>query len=62
MSGTPALSDATYAALSAEFHERQLIDLVFLIGTYATLSMAFTTFGVPLDPGLDDENFDERNG
>lgn len=59
---TPALSDATYAALSAEFDERQLIDLVFLIGTYATLSMAFTTFGVPLDPGLDDENFDERNG
>jgi alkylhydroperoxidase family enzyme len=59
---TPALSDATYAALSAEFSERQLIDLVFLIGTYATLSMAFTTFGVPLDPGLDDENFDERNG
>lgn len=58
---TPALSDDTYAALSAEFDERQLIDLVFLIGTYATLSMAFTTFGVPLDPGLDDENFDEKD-
>jgi alkylhydroperoxidase family enzyme len=55
---TPALSDATYEALSAEFDERALIDLVFLIGTYSTLSMAFNTFGVELDPGMDAEDFD----
>jgi alkylhydroperoxidase family enzyme len=58
----PAIADATYAALAAELTERQLIDLVFLIGTYSLLSMAFNTFGVELDPGLDDENFDERTG
>lgn len=54
------ISDDTYAALSEEFSEKQLIDLIFLIGTYSTLSMAFNTFRVPLDPGLDDEHFDER--
>lgn len=59
LTDTPGLSDATYAALSAEFDEKQLIDLVFLIGTYSTLSMAFNTFGVPLDPGLDDTGFDD---
>lgn len=54
------ISDATYAALSREFDEKQLIDLVFLIGTYSLLSMAFNTFGVELDPGLDDEYFDQK--
>jgi alkylhydroperoxidase family enzyme len=53
-----AISDETYAALSGEFDEKQLIDLVFLIGTYSLLSMAFNTFRVPLDPGLDDTGFD----
>jgi alkylhydroperoxidase family enzyme len=59
---SPGLSDATYEALSAEFDEKQLIDLVFLIGTYSTLSMAFNTFRVELDPGLDDEGFDSDEG
>jgi alkylhydroperoxidase family enzyme len=53
-----ALTDPTYAGLAAELSERQLIDLIFLIGTYSTLSMAFNTFRVELDPGLDDEGFD----
>ena len=61
LTGSSRVSDATYAALAAEFDERQRIELVFLIGTYSLLSMAFNTFGVELDPGLDDENFDERN-
>jgi hypothetical protein len=34
------------------------MDLVFTIGTYALLAMAFNAFGVELDPGLSDENFD----
>lgn len=67
LTGSSAVSDATYAGLAAELSERQLIDLVFLIGTYSLLSAAFNTFGVELDPGLDDTGFDntgfdERTG
>jgi AhpD family alkylhydroperoxidase len=52
------LSDETYQALAAELDERQLMDLVFTVGNYGLLAMAFNTFGVELDPGLPDENFD----
>jgi AhpD family alkylhydroperoxidase len=53
-----ALSDETYAALAAQFTQRQLISLVFLIGTYSLLSVVFATFRIELDPGLDPEDFD----
>lgn len=49
LTASSAISDETYAALAAEFDEKQLIDLVFLIGTYSMLSMAFNTFGVELE-------------
>ena len=55
-----AVSDSTYASLAAELSERQLIDLVFLIGTYSLLSAAFNTFRVELDPGLDASDMDTR--
>jgi 4-carboxymuconolactone decarboxylase len=48
-----SLSDATYDALAAELDDRQLMDLVFTIGTYGLLAMAFNTFGVELDPAPD---------
>ncbi len=51
------LSDETYQALAGEFDDRQLMDLVFTIGTYGLLAMAFNTFGLELDPGLSDEGF-----
>jgi AhpD family alkylhydroperoxidase len=53
-----ALSDGTYAGLAAHFTERQLISLVFLIGTYSLLSTVFGAFRLELDPGLDAEDFD----
>jgi AhpD family alkylhydroperoxidase len=53
-----ALRDETYGELSKELDERQLISLIFLIGTYSTLSAVFGTFRVELDPGLDPEDFD----
>jgi AhpD family alkylhydroperoxidase len=53
-----SLSDETYRALAGEFDDRQLMDLVFTIGTYGLLAMAFNTFGLELDPGLSDEGFD----
>jgi AhpD family alkylhydroperoxidase len=53
------LSDETYQALAAELDERQLISLVFLIGTYSLLSTVFGAFRMELDPGLDPEDFDK---
>jgi 4-carboxymuconolactone decarboxylase len=53
-----ALTEETYTSLAAELDERQLISLVFLVGTYSMLSMAFGTFQIELDPGLDPEGFD----
>jgi hypothetical protein len=37
------------------------MDLVFTIGTYGLLAMAFNAFGLDLDPGLSDEGFDSTN-
>ena len=55
------LSDQTYQALAAELDDRQLMDLVFTIGTYALLAMAFNTFGLELDPGVSADDFDAFN-
>jgi 4-carboxymuconolactone decarboxylase len=40
------LSDATWAASSAFFDERQRMDLVFTVGAYHLLALAVNTFGV----------------
>lgn len=52
------LTDATATALAGQFTERQLIELVFLVGTYSMLSMVLNVFGVEPDPDLDETNFD----
>ena len=51
------LSDQTYAELSYELDDRQLMDLVFTVGAYGLLAMAFNTFDVELDPGLSADDF-----
>ncbi|SFF58422.1 carboxymuconolactone decarboxylase family protein [Streptomyces mirabilis] len=51
------LSDDTYRALAAELDDRQLMDLVFTVGTYGLLAMVLNTFEVELDPDLPAENF-----
>jgi 4-carboxymuconolactone decarboxylase len=43
------MSDATWAALSDRLDERQRMDLVFTVGCYSLLAMAFNTFGVELE-------------
>ena len=43
------LSDETWAALGEELSDRQRMDLVFTVGAYAMLAMAFNTFGVQLE-------------
>ncbi len=46
------VSDSTWAILAAELDERQLMDLVFTVGAYEVLAMAFQSFGVDLDDDL----------
>ena len=48
------VSDATWARLSEHFDQQQMIELVFVIGTYTCLAMAFNSFGIQLDPELVD--------
>ena len=55
-----ALTDATADALGNAFSEQQLIDLVFLIGTYSMFSMILNVFGVEPDPDLHESNFDRK--
>jgi alkylhydroperoxidase family enzyme len=46
------IGDATWADLAAELDERQLMDLVFTVGAYETVAMAFRSFGIELDADL----------
>ncbi|WP_194827973.1 carboxymuconolactone decarboxylase family protein [Nocardia sp. XZ_19_231] len=44
--------DDTWNALATEFDEHQLMDLVFVVGTYTMLAMALNSFGVPAEAAL----------
>lgn len=46
------ITDRTWAALASELDERQLMDVVFTVGAYDLLAMAFRTFEVELDDDL----------
>ena len=46
------LSDDTWATLAAELDTQQLMDVVFTVGAYDLLAMAFRTFDVELDDDL----------
>ena len=46
------VSDETWKRLAEDLDRKQLMDLVFTIGNYDLLAMAFNTFGLELDPGL----------
>ncbi|HET9874537.1 MAG TPA: carboxymuconolactone decarboxylase family protein, partial [Mycobacterium sp.] len=43
------LTDATWAALGEHLDDRQRMDLVFTVGCYTLLAMAFNVFGVELE-------------
>lgn len=47
------ISDATWARLADQLDDAQLVELVFVVGTYTALAMAFNSFRLRLDPGLD---------
>lgn len=46
LDGDSTISEATWATLSEHLDERQRMDLVFIIGAYCLMAMAFNTFGV----------------
>ena len=46
------VSDGTWQTLATEFDPHQLMDLVFTVGAYELLAMAFRSFGVELDDDL----------
>ncbi|MEU9242668.1 carboxymuconolactone decarboxylase family protein [Streptomyces sp. NPDC048385] len=54
------LSDEVYAELAKDLDAQQLMDLVFTVGTYALQAMAYNTFGVEPDAGMDDGGMGER--
>ena len=47
------IGDETWAKLSEHYSTEQLMDFVFTVGQYHTVSMALNTFGVQLDSGLE---------
>ncbi|HUV09577.1 MAG TPA: carboxymuconolactone decarboxylase family protein [Acidimicrobiia bacterium] len=47
------VDDVTWARLAETLDERQLVEVVFVVGTYTCLAMAFNSFGLELDPDLD---------
>lgn len=46
------IEDDTWSVLAAELDRHQLMDLVFTVGAYDLLAMAFKSFGVELDEDL----------
>ncbi len=46
------ITDATWAVLAGELDRHQLMDLVFTVGAYDLLAMAFKSFGVEIDADL----------
>lgn len=46
------VDDGTWQTLAAELTEQQLVEFVFVVGTYTALAMAFNSFGLQLDADL----------
>ena len=47
------IEDETWTRLAQHLDESQLVEVVFTVGTYTCLAMAFNSFGLQLDPGLE---------
>ena len=46
------VDDDTWTRLAEHLDERQLVEVVFVVGTYTGLAMAFNSFDLQLDPEL----------
>jgi 4-carboxymuconolactone decarboxylase len=47
------VDDATWSRLAEHLDERQLVELLFVVGTYSALAMVFNATGVELEPGTE---------
>lgn len=47
------IKDETWAKLSKHFNQEQMIDIVFAVGCYEVLAMAFKSFAVPFESSLE---------
>ena len=47
------IEEDTWAALSAVYDTKQMMDVVFTVGQYTLVSMALNAFGVQLDEGVE---------
>ncbi len=47
------VDDETWARLAEGLDPRQLVEVVFVVGTYTCLAMAFNSFGLQLEAGVD---------
>jgi 4-carboxymuconolactone decarboxylase len=47
------IDEDTWARLARQLDERQLLEVLFVVGTYTCLAMAFNSVGLALDPELD---------
>lgn len=47
------IQDGTWTRLSAHFSTAQLMDIVFAVGCYDVMAMAFKTFGAQLEAGVE---------
>jgi 4-carboxymuconolactone decarboxylase len=54
------LSDHTWAALSEQLDEKQLMDFIFTVGGYAALAMGLNTFGVEVETNRRGADKEER--
>ena len=52
-----AWSDPTWNELAEAYDTRQIMDLLFTVGAYDTLAVAFNCFDLPLDPELEGKGF-----
>ena len=46
------LSDKTFEGLSEHFDKQSLIELIFVVGTYDMVAMAFNSLGIPMNENL----------
>ena len=47
------VTDATWTRLAAQLEDAQMVELMYVIGTYTCLAMVFNSLGIELDPELD---------
>lgn len=47
------IDDATWQRLAVQLDDRQLVELPFIVGTYACLAMAFNSWNLHVEDGLD---------